>query len=80
MKKTVLTVAALFGMAAAAPALAQGFDFDTLDVNGDDQVSFEELQAALPEVTAEDFAILDVDGSGSLSREEFAILLQAPAQ
>jgi hypothetical protein len=79
MKKTVITLAALLGLSAAAPALAQGIDFDALDANMDGQISFEELQVALPDITQDDFTILDTDGDGVLSREEFAVLLEAPA-
>lgn len=78
MKKTVMTLAAVLGLSAAAPALAQGVDFDSLDGNLDGKISFEELQVALPDVTQDDFTVLDTDGDGALSREEFAVLLEAP--
>ncbi len=80
MKKMTMTLAALCGLAVAAPAFAQGaVDFDALDANMDGQITFEELQVALPAITEEDFATLDTDGNGALSREEFAVLLEAPA-
>lgn len=78
MKKTLLTVATLFGLAAAGTAMAQGLEFNSLDADGSGEISFEELQVVLPNVTQDDFAILDVDGSGGLSEDEFAVLLQAP--
>lgn len=79
MKKTLLTVATLIGLAAAGGAMAQGLEFDSLDADLSGEISFEELQVVLPNITQEDFAILDVDGSGGLSQAEFAVLLEAPA-
>lgn len=75
MKKTILTVAALFSLTAAGGAFAQALDFNTLDADLNGQISFEELQVALPNITPEDFALLDTDGNGSLSPEEFEIFL-----
>lgn len=79
MKKTILTVAALFGLTAAGGAFAQTLDFNTLDADFNGEVSFEELQVALPNITPEDFALLDTDGNGALSPEEFeAFLASSP--
>ena len=41
-----------------------------IDTNKDGAISFEELQAQRPNVTQEQFAGLDADKNGSLSREE----------
>lgn len=69
MKKTLATLAVV---AFAAPAFAQ--DFATVDVDGSGTVSWEEVQAALPDVTEEQFQAADADGSGDLSADEFATL------
>ncbi len=41
-----------------------------IDTNNDGAISFEELQSQRPNVTPEQFAALDADKSGALSREE----------
>lgn len=71
MKKTL---AALALVAFASPAFAQAADFATVDVDGSGSVSWEEVQAALPNVTEDQFRTADADGSGDLSAEEFAAL------
>lgn len=40
------------------------------DTNNDGGISFEELQAQRPNITREQFAAIDADNNGSLSREE----------
>lgn len=79
MKKTILSIATIIGLTAAGAAVAQDVTFESVDTDGDGQVSFEELQTILPAVTQEDFAILDQDGSGALSPDEFNVLLTPPA-
>lgn len=76
MKKTILSVATLVGLGFAGSAMAQAVDFHALDTNMDGQISFEELQVVLPEITQEDFDLLDQDGSGGLSEAEFNVLFQ----
>ncbi|MBR2656832.1 MAG: hypothetical protein IKD58_10140 [Loktanella sp.] len=67
MTKTLLApVAALL---LALPAMAQNA---AIDVNGDGMYSFPELQAALPELTEDDFEALDTNGDGLLNAEEIA--------
>lgn len=80
MKKMILSMATLAGMAFAGAATAQDIDFNTVDANSDGVVTFEELQALLPELTQEDFALLDQTGTGSLTEDEFNSLFQAPAE
>lgn len=41
-----------------------------VDTNKDGSISFEELQAQRPNITREQFAAIDADNNGSLSREE----------
>ncbi|WP_417582324.1 hypothetical protein [Pelagibacterium sp.] len=77
MNKTVLSLAALIGLSATGGAFAQTLDFGSLDANGDGVISMEELQAAIPDLTPESFAMLDTDTDGALSAEEFAALMPA---
>lgn len=69
MNKILATLAVV---AFASPAFAQGADFATADADGSGTVTWEEVQAALPDVTEEQFRAADADGSGDLSAEEFA--------
>lgn len=69
MKKMLATMAIV---AFAAPAFAQ--DFTTVDADASGTVTWEEVQAALPDITQEQFQAADADGSGDLSAEEFAAL------
>lgn len=71
MKKILATLSVV---AFTAPAFAQGADFSTVDADGSGTVTWEEVQAALPDVTEEQFQGADADGSGDLSAEEFATL------
>ena len=63
--KTILSAAAAV-FALAAPAFAQ----DAMDTDGDGTVTMEELQAAYPEATSDNFLAMDTDGDGALSAEE----------
>lgn len=68
--KYLLAIITAVGL--AAPAFAQAPDFATADADQDGAVTFEELQAVMPDVTQESFDAADADGSGDLSEEEFA--------
>ncbi|MFQ1700687.1 hypothetical protein ACJ5NV_08830 [Loktanella agnita] len=57
-------------VALTAPAFAQDA---AIDVNGDGMYSFPELQAAMPEMTEDDFTILDSSGDGLLDAEEISV-------
>ena len=67
MTKILMSAAA--AMFLAVPAMAQNAE---IDVNGDGMYSFPELQAALPDLTDEDFDALDTNGDGLLDAEEIA--------
>ena len=69
MKRTALTIAALF---AAAPAFAQA-DFASMDADGSGTVTYEEV-ASVMNVEREAFDAADTDASGDLSEEEFTAL------
>ena len=58
----------------AVPAQAQD---SAIDIDGDGMYSLPEVQAVLPEMTEEDFALLDVSGDGLLDAEEIAAGTQA---
>ncbi len=68
-KWTVALITALMTGAAFAAGSGKA-GMETLDANGDGQISQEEAQAH-PEL-AKQFDSLDQDGSGSLERAEFA--------
>ena len=51
----------------AGPLAAQEAEIDT---DGDGMVSFAELQAILPEMTEDQFMVLDVTGDGLLDADE----------
>ncbi|WP_323764338.1 EF-hand domain-containing protein [Marinovum sp.] len=72
MIRKTLTLAG-FVLAVASPALAQT---DVVDSDGDGTYSMAELQAAYPEMTAEDFGRADVDQSGDVSPDELTIAIE----
>lgn len=67
-------LATLTVVAFTAPALAQAMDFATIDADASGTVTWEEVQAAAPDLTEEQFQAADADGSGDLSAEEFAAI------
>lgn len=77
MKKTVYTLAALIGLSATGAAFAQALDFNALDTDGNGEITIEELQVAIPDLTPESFGMLDTNGDGVLTPDEFAALLPA---
>lgn len=71
-----LLLTASLGLAATA-ASAQSADFTALDIDVSGGLSLAEAQAIAPDLTADDFAQFDADGSGELSQEEFAAWVAA---
>jgi hypothetical protein len=71
MKKTL---AALAIIAYAGAAFAQGASFVELDTDGNGELSFAEISAAMPEVDVDAFTEADTDGNEALSEAEFSIL------
>lgn len=61
-------------IAMAAPAFAVEAQ---IDVNGDGMYSFPELQAAMPEMSEDDFTLLDATGDGLLDADEIAAATEA---
>ncbi len=71
--KTILTLpVALVFMAGSAMAQDAA-----IDVNADGMYSFPELQAAMPDMTEEDFTAIDVSGDGLLDVDEIAAATEA---
>ncbi len=66
MNRLVLVTATILAFGAAA-AQAQTV---VADANGDGVYSIEELQVAYPDLTADVFAEMDVDGSGQIDADE----------
>lgn len=66
MNRFVLATATILAFGATA-AQAQTVVADT---NGDGVYSIEELQVAYPDLTADAFAEMDVDGSGQIDADE----------
>ncbi|WDR01676.1 hypothetical protein PSQ19_13075 [Devosia algicola] len=79
MKKIILSSLVVLGLSTAAFAQA-GADFSALDADGNGELNLAEVQASMPDVTAEQFAAADADANGELSADEFAKLTEAPAQ
>ncbi len=68
MKKFALAALVLSGL--SMPALAQGATFEELDIDGNGELSYEEVIVIWPQMTESDFAAADIDGSGGLSADE----------
>ncbi|MCO4848393.1 MAG: hypothetical protein KC448_10530 [Yoonia sp.] len=54
----------------ALPAVAQDA---AIDANGDGNYSFPELQVVMPDVTVDEFTMLDSNGDGLLDADEIAV-------
>lgn len=79
MKTIVLSSLVVLGLSTAAFAQAAAApDFATVDADASGGATLAEVQAALPDVTQEQFTAADADGNGELSAEEFATVA-APA-
>ncbi len=72
-KTTMIVPVAALAMIAGT-AFAQDA---AIDVNGDGMYSFPELQAALPEMTEDEFVAVDTTGDGLLDADEIAVAEQA---
>lgn len=58
----------------ALPAAAQ---IPMIDLNGDGNYSFPELQVAMPDMTIDGFTALDANGDGLLDADEIAVGVEA---
>lgn len=71
MQKTALGLVALIAL--ATPALAQvPLNFTEVDTDASGELSYSELQAVWPDLTADQFSAADLDLNGSLSADELA--------
>ena len=66
MTRKIITAVAILVTAAAAYAMTE------LDTDGDNMLTMEELQAAYPSITAEQFSAADVDADGMINEGELA--------
>lgn len=66
---------AFAAVAFSVPALAQAPDFTSVDVDQSGGVTWQEVQAVMPDVTEDQFRVADGDGSGDLNEEEFQTLV-----
>ena len=71
MKTTLMSAVAVIALTASAWAQSD------LDTNGDGMLTLDEVQAAYPEITAEDFSAMDTDSDGALSAEEVTAATEA---
>lgn len=67
--KTLIAPFALL-TALVVPAFAQDA---AIDINGDGMYSLPELQAVMPEMSEDDFVVLDTSGDGVLDADEIAV-------
>jgi hypothetical protein len=75
MTRTTKLIAPLAVLTAlAVPAFAQDA---AIDINGDGMYSFPEVQAVMPEMTEDDFTVLDTSGDGLLDADEIAVATEA---
>ncbi len=65
---------ALLATIAATPLIAQDAE---IDVDADGMYSYPELQAVMPEMTEDQFVVLDVNGDGLLDADEIAAATEA---
>ncbi len=75
MTRTMTLIAPIALLTAlAVPAFAQDA---AIDINGDGMYSLPELQAVMPEMTDDDFVVLDTSGDGVLDADEIAVGVSA---
>jgi len=68
MKKIVLTMCAISVLSAVQASAAIMIE----DTDGNGTYSYEEMVAALPDLTEDQFAVIDEDESGEVDAEELA--------
>jgi len=56
-----------------AAGVAMAADYMAADANQDGMLSYEEVQAILPEVTTDTFMAVDADGDGLINADELAM-------
>lgn len=71
MKRFMATLLITLGLAPAAMAAT------AMDSNGDGMVTLDEINAVMPEITAETFSTMDVNADGALDADEVAAAQEA---
>lgn len=71
MRTPILAVAVVFAASAAFGQMAE------LDQNSDGMASFDEIVAAYPDVTEDQFAEMDTTGDGNLDEDEMTVAIEA---
>ncbi len=66
MKTPMLSITIIVGLTAASVAAAQ------VDTNGDGVLTLAEVNAAFPEIRAEEFSVMDINADGVLDNSEAA--------
>lgn len=75
MTRTLKLIAPIAVLTAlAVPGFAQSAD---IDINGDGMYSYPEVQAVMPEMSEDDFSVLDTSGDGLLDADEIAAATEA---
>ncbi|MEL7178803.1 MAG: hypothetical protein AAFN63_03145 [Pseudomonadota bacterium] len=75
MTRTLKLIAPIAVLTAlAVPSFAQDAE---IDINGDGMYSYPEIQAVMPEMTEDDFTVLDTSGDGLLDADEIAVATEA---
>jgi len=75
MTRTLKLIAPIAVLSAlAVPGFAQSAD---IDLNGDGMYSYPEVQAVMPEMSEDDFSVLDASGDGLLDADEIAAAVDA---
>ena len=75
MTRTLKLIAPIAVLTAlAVPSFAQDAE---IDINGDGMYSYPELQAVMPEMTEDEFVVLDTSGDGLLDADEIAVATEA---
>ncbi len=75
MTRTLKLIAPIAVLTAlAVPGFAQDA---SIDINGDGMYSYPELQAVMPEMSEDDFTVLDTSGDGLLDADEIAVATEA---
>ncbi|SFT83753.1 EF-hand domain-containing protein [Sedimentitalea nanhaiensis] len=73
MTLKTLTFLSAFGLALPGLAMAA----TELDTNGDGLLTLDEVQAVLPETTAESFSAMDTNADGALDADEVSVAQDA---
>ncbi|MEM9550076.1 MAG: hypothetical protein AAGA05_02805 [Pseudomonadota bacterium] len=73
MRSIFLTLASAAFLTGPIMAFAQ----TELDTNGDGVLTLDEVQAAFPEITVENFAAMDVNADGALDGDEIVAAQEA---